>query len=117
MVLRPMMSHSWKRKHGQLTKGMSLEKAPGPMGFPGHFYRSCCDIIKGDVLQALSASEFGHVFRYKLLNRAFITLLPKKVDAMQVNYRQSSLVYSFAKLVTKNLGLSISSFVAILLCN
>jgi hypothetical protein len=57
------------------------------------------------VLQALSAIERGHVFRFKLLNIAFITLLSKKADAMQVkDYKPVSLVYNFMKLVTKILA-------------
>jgi hypothetical protein len=51
---------------------------------------------------ALSTICDGHVSRLKLLNSAYITLLPKNVDAMEVkDYRPISLVHSFAKLVTK----------------
>lgn len=51
---------------------------------------------------ALSTICDGHVSRLKLLNSAYITLLPKNVDAMEVkDYRSISLVHSFAKLVTK----------------
>ncbi|WVZ70416.1 hypothetical protein U9M48_019087 [Paspalum notatum var. saurae] len=41
-------------------------------------------LIKRDILAALAAIEGGHVSRFRLLNTAFITLLPKKVDAIQI---------------------------------
>ena len=51
---------------------------------------------------ALDAIQQGHVFKFRLLNAAFITLLPKKMDAVEVmDFRPISLIHSFAKLVTK----------------
>jgi hypothetical protein len=45
----------------------------------------------------------GHVFKFRLLNTA--TLLPKKVDAVEVkDFQPISLIHSFAKLVTKLLA-------------
>jgi exonuclease III len=38
-------------------KDMPLDKAPGPDGFTGRFYKSCWSIIKGDVLMALDAIQ------------------------------------------------------------
>jgi len=81
---------------------MPLDKAPGPDGFTGRFYKSCWNIIKEDVMLALLAIQRGHVFRFRLLNTAFITLLPKKQDAISVgDFRPISLIHSFAKFVTK----------------
>jgi hypothetical protein len=34
-----------------------------------------------DIMRALLAVQRGHVLKFKLLNTAFITLLPKKVHA------------------------------------
>ena len=43
-----------------------------------------------------------NVFKFRLLNSAFITRLPKKVDAVEIKiFRPISLIHSFAKLVTK----------------
>jgi hypothetical protein len=51
---------------------------------------------------ALDAIQKGHVFKFRLLNTAFITLLPKKADPIRVkDYRLISLIHSFAKLVAK----------------
>ncbi|WVZ63856.1 LOW QUALITY PROTEIN: hypothetical protein U9M48_013454 [Paspalum notatum var. saurae] len=84
---------------------MPLDKALGPDGFTGRFYCSCWDIIKGDVILALNAIHSGHVYRFRLSNSAFITLLPKKGDAVLVkDCRPISLIHSFAKLVTKILA-------------
>ena len=56
-------------------------------------------------MRALEAIQQGHVFKFRLLNTAFITLLPKKVDAVEVkDFRPISLIHSFAKLVTKILA-------------
>jgi len=68
-------------------------------------FKSCWSIIKGDVLMALDAIQQGHVFKFRLLNTAYITLLPKKVDEIEVkDFRPISLIHSFAKLVTKLLA-------------
>jgi len=85
-----------------IVKDMPLDKAPGPDGFTGRFYKTCWSIIKLDVLTALDAIQQGHVFKFRLLNSAFITLLPKKVDAVEIkDFRPISLIHSFTKLVTK----------------
>jgi hypothetical protein len=92
-------------------KDMPLDKAPGPDGFTGRFYRTCWSIIKEDILRALDAIYRGHVFKFRLLNSAFITLLPKKMDAVQVkDFRPISLIHSFAKLVIKIMANRLAPF-------
>jgi hypothetical protein len=66
------------------VKNMPLDKAPGPDGFTGRFYKTYWHIIKEDVMIALSGIQQGHVAHFRLLNTAFITLLPKKPDAILV---------------------------------
>lgn len=84
---------------------LPLDKALGPDGFTGRFYKSWWNIIKEDVLLALSDIHQGHLFKFKLLNRTFIMLLPKKLDALMVkDFRPISLIHSFAKLVTNILA-------------
>ncbi|WVZ53725.1 hypothetical protein U9M48_004630 [Paspalum notatum var. saurae] len=79
------------------VKDMPLDKATGPDGFTGRFYSSCWDIIRDDVLEALHAVCRGHVSKFRLLNSDFITLLPKKTEALMVkDYRPISFVHSFA---------------------
>ena len=68
-------------------------------------YKSYWSIIKGDVLMALNAIQQGHVFKFRLLNMAYIILLPKKMGAVEVkDFRPISLIHSFATLVTKLLA-------------
>ena len=86
-------------------KGMPPDKAPGPDGFTGRFYKSCWAVIKNDVMAALHFLWTGNFRNLKKLNSAYITLIPKKTNAVQVkDYRPISLVHSFAKLVTKILA-------------
>jgi hypothetical protein len=87
------------------VKDLPMDKAPGPDGFTGRFYKTCWGIIGSDVLAALNAIYGGHVFKLRLLNSAYVSLLPKKTDAISVkDYRPISLIHSFAKLVTKILA-------------
>lgn len=53
-------------------------------------------------MEALLAVQLGRGAKFRLVNTAFITLLPKKVDAIQVkDFCLISLIHSFAKLVAK----------------
>ncbi|WVZ90185.1 LOW QUALITY PROTEIN: hypothetical protein U9M48_036512, partial [Paspalum notatum var. saurae] len=61
---------------------------------------TCCPVQGYDHAELRKPSEW-----FRLLNTAFITLLPKKVDAIQVKeFRPISLIHSVAKLVTKVLA-------------
>jgi exonuclease III len=91
-------------------KNLPSDKAPGPDGFTGKFYKTCWVIIKEDLMAALQAI-WGKDFRNLwMLNSAYITLIPKKTEANQVkDFRPISLVHSFAKLVTKLLANRLAS--------
>jgi hypothetical protein len=53
-------------------------------------------------VSAIWSRKFGN---FEQLNSAYITLLPKKDDAMNIrDFRPISLVQSFAKLITKILA-------------
>jgi hypothetical protein len=86
-------------------KNLPSDKAQGPDGFTGRFYKSCWAVIKEDIMAALH-TIWGKNFRNLwMLNSAYITLIPKKTEADQVkDFRPISLVHSFAKLVTKILA-------------
>jgi hypothetical protein len=80
-------------------------KSPGPDGFSWEFYRQCWPIIKADLLRALHATWIGRDQGFEGLNNALITLLPKKVDVVDLSdFRPISLVHSFARLLTKVLA-------------
>jgi hypothetical protein len=83
-------------------KSITSDKAPGPNGFTGRFYKSCWSIIKLDVMAAVSRVWDCNFRNFGLLNSALITLLPKIEGAALVkDFRPISLIHSFAKLVTK----------------
>jgi hypothetical protein len=63
------------------VKKLPSDKAPGPDGFTGRFYKACWPIIKEDIMAAMSAIWSRKFRGFEVLNTAYITLLPKKVDA------------------------------------
>jgi hypothetical protein len=84
---------------------LSTDKSPGPDGFTGRFYKACWDIIKGDIMAVVSAVWRRDFRNFRLLNTAYITLIPKKDDATQPgDFRHISLIHSFAKLLMKILA-------------
>nr|XP_034580478.1 uncharacterized protein LOC117843854 [Setaria viridis] len=91
-------------------KQLPSDKASGPDGFTGRFYKSCWSVIKDDMMAAVH-TVWGKFFRNLwMLNSAYITLMPKRSDAEQVkDFIPISLVHSFAKLVTKILANRLAS--------
>ena len=85
-----------------IIKRIPADKAPGPDGFTGRFYKVCWPIIKVDMMAAISGRKFDNFGR---LNSAYITMIPKNDGAEMVkDFRPISLVHSFAKLITKILA-------------
>jgi hypothetical protein len=86
-------------------KHLPSDKASGPDGFTGRFFKYCWPIIKVDIMAAISyiwAQKFRNL---RSLNLAFITLIPKHAAAQNVKeFRPISLIHSFAELVTKVLA-------------
>lgn len=88
-----------------MVKDVSAEKAPGPDGFIGIFYKKCWSIIKGDLFQAVMSFYNHQTTRLNLINEANIVLLPKTQDATSLsNYRPISLINRVAKIITKILA-------------
>jgi hypothetical protein len=86
-------------------RSLPADRAPGPDGYMGKFYKACWPIIKTDFLAALITLQQGDARKLELLNSAYLTLIPKKSEAWEAkDYRPISLVHSFAKLVTKLLA-------------
>jgi hypothetical protein len=88
-------------------KELPSDKALGPDGFTGQFYKCCWPIIKDDILAAVS-TVWGRDFRisdFLTQPSLIITLLPKHNDAIAAkDFRPISLIHSFTKLVTKVLA-------------
>ncbi|WVZ59075.1 LOW QUALITY PROTEIN: hypothetical protein U9M48_009276 [Paspalum notatum var. saurae] len=86
------------------------DKAPGPDGFTGSFYRSCWPVIKADLMAVMNSLHSQRFLNFDLLNRANIILLPKYDGTDSVSsYRPISLIHSVAKLFTKLLSLRLAS--------
>jgi hypothetical protein len=87
------------------VKHLPSDKAPGPDGFTGRFYKTCWPIIKNDIMAPISCVWARKFRNMRVLNSAFITLLPKmQLVHYAKDYRPISLVHSFAKLITKVLA-------------
>jgi hypothetical protein len=57
------------------------EKAPGPDGYIGAFYKVCWDIIKSDVIAAIKENFKLRLGCWNLLNSAHIMLIEKNEGA------------------------------------
>jgi hypothetical protein len=86
-------------------KALPSDKAPGPDGYTGRFYKKAWPVVKGDFMAAINRLLHGDISKLHLLNSAYVTLLPKKNEALEVtDFRPISLIHSFAKIVTKLLA-------------
>lgn len=81
------------------------EKAPGPDGFIGSFFKVSWEIIKDDIMAAINSFMNLNTSQLEKLNSAFICFIPKKDDASGADhYRPISLIHSFARIITKTLA-------------
>lgn len=88
-----------------------LDRAPGPDGFTGRFYRVAWDVIKADICQAFRSIWAQDWRSFYLLNDACMVLMRKNDDPSGLNdYRPISLIHSFGKLVSKALALRLAPF-------
>jgi hypothetical protein len=91
-----------KEEIREVIKELPPDRAPGPDGFVGAFYKRAWPIIKGEIMAAMLKIYVGDGRSFGRLNRALITLIPKKLGAEEVgDFRPISLVHSFAKLFSK----------------
>jgi hypothetical protein len=87
---------------------MPADKAPGPDGFSGAFFRACWDTIKTDIQAALH--QLFHLDRRGLrqINTSLLVLIPKVQGADSLrDFRPISLIHSvvnfFAKILATRL--------------
>jgi mannosylglycoprotein endo-beta-mannosidase len=81
---------------------MPGDKAPGPDGFTGAFFKRCWGIIKDDIMKVVHLFEALHSENFHWLNSANIVLVPKKDGAEEVtDFRPISLIHAIAKIVAK----------------
>jgi hypothetical protein len=87
-------------------KEMPTDKAPGPYGFTGIFFKVCWEIIKEDILLVFDSIYNLRCTHLNLLNSANIVLIPKKEGTEGVaDYRPISLIHRIAKIFSKMLAL------------
>jgi hypothetical protein len=90
-------------------KEMSSDCAPGPDGFIGAFYKTAWPIIQQEFMDAIQAFTDGNTRNMGKLNSALVALLPKKVGANTLaDFRPITMIYSFAKLISKILALRLA---------
>lgn len=90
--------------------GLHSEKAPGPDGFIGKFFKVAWEFIKADLLVAVNYFYNQHMQHLNVLNSAHIVLIPKKADAKVItDYGPISLTSSMAKILSKLLANRLSS--------
>ncbi|WVZ65991.1 LOW QUALITY PROTEIN: hypothetical protein U9M48_015270 [Paspalum notatum var. saurae] len=93
----------------EAIRNLPPDKAPGPDGFTGAFYRSCWPVIKADLMAIMNSLHGQRFLNFDLLNRANIVLLPKHDGAESLsNCRPISLIHSVAKLFTKLLAMRLA---------
>lgn len=81
---------------------MPSDKAPGPDGFTGAFFKDCWEIIKGDIMNAVNHFSSLHTSNLHWLNSANIALIPKKDEAECISdFRPISLIHAIAKIIAK----------------
>jgi hypothetical protein len=69
-----------KQEVWDAIKCLPSDKAPGPDGNTGRFYKVCWTIIKPDIMAAISAVWGRKFANFGLLNTAYITLIPQKME-------------------------------------
>lgn len=82
------------------------DRAPGPDGFTGAFYKASWSFIKHEVMAAVGAFSFGDSRAFGRLNSALVVLLLKHPEAAcPTDYRPITMIHCIAKLVSKALAL------------
>lgn len=87
-----------------IIKHMPPEKAPGPDGFSGLFYKKCWNVLKAD-FYSLCHEFYNLNVDIRCINSSFITLVPKKENPERVSdFRPISLLNTSMKILTKLLS-------------
>lgn len=62
------------------VKALPSDRAPGPDGFTGAFYKSAWPIIQQEVMEAIHAFSVGETRNLRRLNSSLTVLLPKRLE-------------------------------------
>jgi hypothetical protein len=84
---------------------MPADRAPGPDGFSGGFFRACWDTIRDDLHAALRQIYLLDRRGLRRINTALIALIPKVPGADSLkDFRPISLIHSIVKILAKILA-------------
>jgi hypothetical protein len=90
---------------------MPSDKAPGPDGYTGAFFKSCWEIIKVNLMRVIHLFGNLHVENLHWLNSANMVILPKKEGAEEVaDFRPISLIHGIARIISKMLAIRLAPF-------
>lgn len=93
----------------EVIKALPADRAPGPDGFTGKFYKSAWPIIKEQIVAAINAVLFGDSRAFGRLNSTLIVLLPKTPDANEPgHFRPITMIHSLTKLLSKILAMRLA---------
>ena len=73
------------------VKALPADRAPGPDGFIGRFYKACWQIIRSDFMAAIITLQHGDDRKLWLLNSAYLTLIAKEEALTAKDFRPISL--------------------------
>uniref|UniRef100_A0A452ZZM7 Reverse transcriptase domain-containing protein n=1 Tax=Aegilops tauschii subsp. strangulata TaxID=200361 RepID=A0A452ZZM7_AEGTS len=97
---------------------MPSDKAPGPDGFTGLFFKKCWAIVKLELMAVIQRFDSLHTTNLHWLNSANIVLLPKKDGAESiVDFRPISLIHAVTKLIDKVLSSRLGPHMSALVSN
>jgi hypothetical protein len=68
----------------EVVREMNEDKAPGPDGFSMAFFQKCWGVLKKDIMAVFSKFHNSCQFE-RSLNATFVSLIPKKADAVEVS--------------------------------
>ncbi len=88
----------------QVIQNIEGDKALGPNGFTIAFFQKCWRVVELDIMALIG--EFFEFCKFeKSLNATFLSLIPKKVNALNIwDFRPISLIGSVYKLLAKVLA-------------
>lgn len=78
------------------------DKAPGPDGFTGMFFKACWNTIKLDIMLAINRFSDLQTAHLHWLNSTDIAPIPKKDGVEDIaDFRPISLIHAIAKIIAK----------------
>lgn len=99
-------------------KEMPSDKAPGPDGFTGLFFKKCRGLTKHDVMRVIHRFDSLNTSNLQWLNSANVVLLPKKEGEEGItDHRPISLIHAITKIIAKILSLRLAPHMDALVSN